>query len=135
MPQRLGQPSSHLLAGAAVVLAGLFSAKDKTIVPALDTLAALIESHGGRVVARCIQRRGVSHGGVHLMSKPFSRRTLISPGKVAELAELCRTTGATAVVFSNPLTKDQCQVLQDLLGHPTLSGEDLQPHGGYAPRP
>lgn len=129
MPQRPVQSSTRFLTGATVVLAGLFSAKDKPISLTLDTLTTLIESHGGRVVARCVQRRGVSHGGVHLMTEPFSQRTLISSGKVHELADLCRTTSATAVVFSNSLTRHQRQVLRELLDRPTFSGEDLRPRG------
>jgi hypothetical protein len=72
------EASARELAGADVALVGLFSAKDRGFSEKLDLLAGSVEAHGGRVVSRHVQRRGVSHGGVAKMSVPFSRRTLLT---------------------------------------------------------
>src|SRR5438552_1253878 len=82
MERRRGRRPSDVVAGVDVVLVGLFSAKDKEIDAKLDLLAASVEALGGQVVGRHVQRRGVSHGGARKMAWPFSRRTLLSPGKV-----------------------------------------------------
>jgi hypothetical protein len=116
------------LAGADVVLVGLFSAKDKGVDAKLDLLAASVEKHGGRVVGRYVQRRGVSHGGVHKMTSPFSRRTLLSPAKAREVADACRAAGAGVAVFLNPLTEHQRAVLGDLFDCLVMSNEDLLMH-------
>ena len=121
----LGQPAS-LLTGVDVMLVGLFSAKDKTVDARLDLLAATVEAHGGQVVCRYVQRRGVSHGGAAKMSMPYSRRTLLSPGKAGELARACRTAGIGVAVFVNPLTKHQRAVLADMFGCPVLAEEDIR---------
>ena len=44
-----------------------------------------------------MQRRGVSDGGVRLMSAPLSRRYLIGPGKLDEIATTCASKNADAV--------------------------------------
>ena len=121
----LGQPAS-LLTGVDVMLVGLFSAKDKTVDARLDLLAATVEAHGGQVVCRYVQRRGVSHGGAAKMSMPYSRRTLLSPGKAGELARACRTAGIGVAVLVNPLTKHQRAVLADMFGCPVLAEEDIR---------
>jgi 50S ribosomal subunit-associated GTPase HflX len=113
------------LAGADVLLVGLFSAKDKEFVAKLDLLAALVKVHGGRVVSRHVQRRGVSRGGAARMTEAFSRRTLVSPGKADEIAQACRAAQVGVVVFVNPLTTHQRAVLGDMLGCLVISGEDL----------
>src|SRR4051794_4882568 len=107
MNRRRGRRPSDVVAGADVVLVGLFSAKDKDFEAKLDLLAASVEDLGGRVVGRHVQRRGVSHGGARKMAWPLSRRTLLSPGKVREVAEACRSGRVTAAVFLNPLTDHQ----------------------------
>ena len=114
-----------MLAGTDVALVGLFSAKDKEYDAKLDSLAAYVEAHGGRIVSRHVQRRGVSHGGAGKMAKPFSRRTLLSPGKAREIALACRASKAGAAVFVNPLTEHQRIALSDMFGCFVLSGEDL----------
>jgi 50S ribosomal subunit-associated GTPase HflX len=111
--------------GAGVVLVGLFSAKDKDFQAAMDRLAAAVEARGGRVLGRFVQRRGVSHGGVDKMTAPFSRRTLVSPGKAREVADACRDAGADAVVFANPLTDHQRTVLAEMFACPVFSRDDL----------
>lgn len=107
------------------MLVGFFSAKDKEFDAKLDLLAALVETLGGRVVGRHVQRRGISHGGARKMASPFSRRTLLSPGKAREVADACRSAGVAAVVFVNPLTEHQRAVLGDLLGCLVISNDDL----------
>jgi 50S ribosomal subunit-associated GTPase HflX len=116
---------SSLPAGTDVVLVGLFSAKDKAVDAKLDLLAASVETLGGRVVGRHVQRLGVSHGGARKMASPFSRRTLLSPGKAREVAAACRSARVTVAVFVNPLTGHQRTVLGDLLGCLVISGDDL----------
>jgi 50S ribosomal subunit-associated GTPase HflX len=96
----------------------------------LDCLAVSVETHGGRVVGRHIQRRSVSHGGAREMSFPFSRRTLLSPGKAHEAADACRAARVGVVVFVNPLTEHQRDVLRDMFGCPLISGSDLIVHCG-----
>lgn len=118
--------SKEALHGADVALVGLFSGKDKGFGARLDRLAAAVEAHGGRVTARHVQRRGVSHGGAAKMSTPFSRRTLLSPGKAREVARACREGGVDVAVFANPLTRHQQAVLTDLLGCLVLSSTDLR---------
>lgn len=116
-----GQP----LAGADVLLVGLFSAKDREFGRKLDDLAAVVKANGGRVVGRHVQRRGVSHGGAAVMNTPFSRRTLISPGKAREVAQACRASGVAFVLFVNPLTEHQRVTLADMCGCTVISGADL----------
>jgi 50S ribosomal subunit-associated GTPase HflX len=118
-------PPACVLAGADVVLVGLFSAKDKEFGAKLDLLAASVKAHGGRVVSRHVQRRGVSHGSAARMTESFSRRTLISSGKGREIAQACRAAQVGVVVFVNPLTKHQRAVLGDMFGCLVISGEDL----------
>jgi 50S ribosomal subunit-associated GTPase HflX len=128
----LGDP----LDGADVVLIGLFSAKEKLYEVRLNEFAALVEARGGRVVRRYVQRRGASDrwrerpGGAARMSEPFSRRTLLTNGKIGEIAEACRKTDVDAAVFVNPLTSIQRTVLADILGCLVLSGDDLVANGG-----
>ena len=106
------------------MLVGLFSAKDKEVDAKLDLLAARVEALGGRVVGRHIQRRGVSRGGARKMASPLSRRTLLSSGKVREVADACRAAGVAVAVFVNPLTEHQRTVLGDMFGCPVVSGDD-----------
>jgi 50S ribosomal subunit-associated GTPase HflX len=124
-------PPACVLAGADVVLVGLFSAKDKEFGAKLDLLAASVKAHGGRVVSRHVQRRGVSHGGAAKMTESFSRRTLISPGKACEIAHACRGACAQVdvAVFVNPLSENQRSVLGDMFGCLVISGEDLSAPG------
>ncbi|MEU6025259.1 hypothetical protein [Micromonospora sp. NPDC047134] len=120
-------PPISVLAGADVVLVGLFSAKDQQIDAKLDLLATSVGAHGGRVVSRYVQRRGVSRGGAAKMAVPFSRRTLLSPGKAREIAQACRAAGVGVAVFVNPLTKHQRAVLGGMFGCSVISGDDLSP--------
>ena len=129
--KNLGDP----LDGADVVLVGLFSANEKQYDVRLDELAALAEACGSRVVGRYVQRRGASdrwkqrRGGAARMSRPFSRRTLLTHGKVREIAEACREAEVDAAIFVNTLTHLQRDVLADILGCLVFSGDDLAAHG------
>ncbi|RZT80984.1 hypothetical protein EV382_4252 [Micromonospora violae] len=105
---------------------GLFSAKDKEFVSKLNLLASLVEAHGGQVVSRQVQRRGVSSGGAGRMGDPFSRRTLLSPGRAREVADDCRRRGVGVAIFANPLTDHQRAVLMEMFGCLVLSGDDLR---------
>ncbi|AEV85621.1 hypothetical protein ACWT_4599 [Actinoplanes sp. SE50] len=128
----LGDP----LDGADVVLIGLFSAREKRYETTLDEIAALVEARGGRVVARYVQRRGASDrwkrrpGGSRRMSQPFSRRTLLTHGKVREIARACAEADIDAAVFVNTLTHRQRSVLAGILGCLIVSGDDLSIPGG-----
>ena len=83
------------------------------------------------MVGRFAQRRGASDrwderpGGSTRMSEPFSTRTLLTHGKVREIAELCRTAEVDAALFVNALTGRQRTVLTRILGCLVLSGDDL----------
>ncbi|WP_045747813.1 hypothetical protein [Actinoplanes rectilineatus] len=119
------------LAGADVVLVGLFSGNEKQYPVLLDELASLAEARGARVVARFVQRRGASDqrrhrpGGASRMSRPYSRRMLLSHGKVREIAEACREAEVTAAVFVNVLTPRQRKVLTELLGCLVFTRDEL----------
>ncbi|MFI5497297.1 hypothetical protein [Actinoplanes sp. NPDC051859] len=63
------------------------------------------------------------------MSHPFSRRTLLTHGKLREIAQACREADIDAAVFVNILTHRQRRVLAEILGCHVLSGEDLAVHG------
>ena len=125
MRRYAGKPDAAELTGADVAIIGLFSGKDKTFGAKLDQLAASVQALGGRVVSRHVQRRGVSHGGAAKMAEPFSRRTLLSPGKAREVGQACRERGVGVAVFVNSLTGLQRSVLADLFGCPVISGDDL----------
>jgi 50S ribosomal subunit-associated GTPase HflX len=122
-----------VIAGADVVLVGLFSPRHKDYARQVDDASVRIASLGGRVVARLIQRRGVSHGGVAAMSRPFSRKTVVSGGKAREIAAACDANGAAAVVFINPLTLHQQQALAEIFRRPTISICDADASGPQAP--
>ncbi|MEV5893715.1 hypothetical protein [Nonomuraea fuscirosea] len=63
------------------------------------------------------------------MDRPYSSRTLMSTGKVRKIAQVRAGAGAMAVVFFNPLTGRQRDVLSELLGCPVFGRADLQPPG------
>lgn len=131
--RRRPAPSPHAAAphlaldGARVVLVGYFSAKEKRYATVMAEAAAALEAHGAQVVARAVQRRGVSDGGVRTMSRPYSSRTLLSHGKARELAATCAATEADAAVFATPLTDRQRRTLTALLGCPALPLTEMCP--------
>ncbi|MEO0077802.1 MAG: GTPase HflX [candidate division WOR-3 bacterium] len=71
----------------------------------IDELAALTRTSGGVVVGRIIQIRPRSDPSTH-----------IGPGKVAELAELCRKHRIGMLIFDEPLTPTQLRNLEDRTG-------------------
>ena len=107
------------VAGADVVLVGYFSAKQKDFAEIMASADEQLTARGAHVVEQLVQRRGVSHGGVKKMSQPFSSRTLLSYGKVREVAEACEQ--ADAVVFVASLTERQRRTLTAMLGCPAVS--------------
>ncbi|MFC5823287.1 hypothetical protein [Nonomuraea insulae] len=124
---------TKLVAEADVLIAGLFSAKRKDHADLMDDLAVEVTALGGRAVRRFVQRRGVSGGkkghapgGTANMDRAYSARTLMSTGKVREIAEARTETQASAVVFVNDLTGRQRTVLTEMLGCPVLTRSDLQ---------
>lgn len=121
------RPPPVELTGRDVLVVGCFSARQKRYAALMDELADTVTALGARVVGRSVQRRGVSDGGVKAMDRPYSSRTLVSAGKAREIACAREETGAGAVVFLNPLTDHQRNVLAEILGCPVLSAADLRP--------
>lgn len=122
----------EVIAKANVVIAGLFSAKRKDHADLMDGLEAEVTNLGGLVSARVVQRRGISGnkkghapGGKENMDKPYSARTLMSTGKVREIAEACTQARAEAVIFYNELTDRQRTVLAGIFGCAVFSLQQL----------
>ncbi|MFJ4537368.1 hypothetical protein ACIP39_15570 [Streptomyces tibetensis] len=111
--------------GADVVLVGYFSAKQKDFETLMASAATELAAQGARVVAQIVQRRGVSDGGVQKMGLPYSSRTLLSYGKVREVAHACDQAGADAVIFTAPLTGRQQRTLAAMLGRPAVRLSDI----------
>ncbi|MDV5143517.1 hypothetical protein R1T08_04225 [Streptomyces sp. SBC-4] len=109
------------MAGARVVIVGYFSAKEKNHVALMDAADAELTARGARVLGRIVQRRGVSSGGVRKMTLPYSSRTLLSSGKIREVAEACEEADAEVVVFVAALTVHQQRVLTGTLGCHAMS--------------
>ncbi|MER7481087.1 hypothetical protein ABTX60_26190 [Streptomyces sp. NPDC126510] len=108
-----------------MVLVGYFSAKQKNFETLMATAATELAAHGARVVAQIVQRRGVSDGGARKMGLPYSSRTLLTYGKVREVALACDRTDADAAVFAASLTERQRRTLTNMLGRPAVSLSDL----------
>ncbi|SCL23970.1 GTP-binding GTPase N-terminal [Micromonospora pallida] len=108
-----------------VVLVGLFSAKDRDYQAHLEAVEARVTALGGQVLERFAQRRGVSDGGVRLMTAPLSRRFLVGRGKLAEIATTCSSRDVDAVVFVNDLNDYQRRWLSTRLERPVLTRADL----------
>lgn len=115
--------------GTDVVLVGNFSGKQKDFAALMDTAAQQATNHGVRVMGRIVQRRGISDGGARKMALPYSSRTLLSYGKVREVAALCEQTNADAALFLSTLTKRQRRVLTGMLGCPAVSLADVTESG------
>lgn len=110
---------------ADVVLVGYFSAKQKDFETVMASAAAELAARGARVVTQIVQRRGVSDGGVQTMGLPYSSRTLLTYGKVREVAQACDQANAEAVIFVASLTERQQRTLTDMLGRPAVSLSDI----------
>lgn len=114
------------LAGADVLIVGFFSAKQKDYEAVMEATATLAAALGARVAGLVAQRRGVSDGGVAVMGRPFSRQTLLRPGKVRELAQRCRAERIGAVVFVNALSDRQRLILEARLGCTVVHRGELE---------
>jgi 50S ribosomal subunit-associated GTPase HflX len=114
------------LAGTDILIAGLFSARQKDYEAVLEATAALATARGARVVGRIVQRRGVSDGGVAVMGRPFSRQALFGAGKVREIAQRCQDDRIGAVVLVNAITDHQRLILEERFGCPVLSHTELE---------
>lgn len=108
-----------------MVLVGYFSAKQKDFETLMASAVAELTARGAQVVVQIVQRRGVSDGGVRKMGLPYSSRTLLSYGKVREVAQACDQANADAVVFVASLTERQQRVLTAMLGRPAVSLSDI----------
>ncbi|MFD4555566.1 hypothetical protein ACFWP5_14800 [Streptomyces sp. NPDC058469] len=106
------------------MIVGYFSGKQKDFATLMDAAARELRERGARVVGRIVQRRGVSDGGAKKMALPYSSRTLLTYGKVREVATLCERTHADAAVFVGCLTQRQRRVLTGMLGCPAVSLAD-----------
>ncbi|MFJ7967647.1 hypothetical protein [Streptomyces sp. NPDC096324] len=109
------------MTGADVVLVGYFSAREKDFGALMDAAAEELTARGARIVGRITQRRGVSDGGARKMTLPYSSRTLLSSGKVLEVAVHCEETEADLVVFATDLTHRQQYILTGIFDRPTVS--------------
>ena len=93
----------------SVVLVGLNSPvlkkEENADEGTMEELAALVETAGGETVGTILQNR--------VSPDP---RTFIGEGKVEEVREFCRNSGAPMVIFDNDLSPSQQRVLTDLLG-------------------
>ncbi|MEU1866520.1 hypothetical protein [Streptomyces gardneri] len=108
-----------------VVLVGYFSAKQKDFETLMASAATDLATRGARVVVQIVQRRGVSDGGVQKMGLAYSSRTLLSYGKVREVAQACDQANAEAVIFVSSLTERQQRTLTEMLGRPAVSLSDI----------
>jgi 50S ribosomal subunit-associated GTPase HflX len=111
--------------GADVVLVGYFSAKQKDFETLMASAATELAARGARVVVQIVQRRGVSDGGVQKMGLPYSSRTLLSYGKVREVAQACDQANADTAIFVASLTARQQRTLTAMLGRPAVSLSDM----------
>jgi hypothetical protein len=102
------------LCGKTCVVVALVSAKDKTALERIAGIEAELCRGGARIVGRMVQRRGVSKGGVAKLNRPLSPATVISAGKVQELASLVRESGADLIVFLNELTSGQAERIEEI---------------------
>ena len=71
----------------------------------MEELSALVETAGGETVGTVLQNRAAP-----------DPRSFIGEGKVEEVREFCRNSGATMVIFDNDLSPSQQRVLTDQLG-------------------
>ncbi|MGW0882536.1 HflX-like GTP-binding protein [Streptomyces sp. NPDC002671] len=106
-------------------MVGYFSAKEKDFVTLMASAATELAARGAQVVGQIVQRRGVSDGGAQKMGLPYSSRTLLSYGKVREVAEACEQANADAAIFVASLTERQRRALTAILGCPAVSLSDI----------
>lgn len=106
--------------GRKIIVAALMSAKVNDPEIALSGYADKLASKGGIVVGRVLQRRGVSKskrpGGARRLEAPLNAATYFGTGKVREIAELRRATGADLVVVCASLSPSQLSNLEQSFG-------------------
>lgn len=117
----------HGLNGARCVIAGVVSARDKSAPQRLDELEARLCAAGATVVARVIQRRGVSRtrAGRGFKNSPdvMSPSTVLGSGKTQELVNAVTANDATLVVFLNSLRAAQAARLAALTRCEVISAD------------
>ena len=115
------------LKGERCVIAGLFSAK-VDVESRVAAVRAEVSASGGLLVGTVIQRRGVSRsnrpGGAAKMNDPIDARTVLGSGKAEELAKVCKSAGATKVVFVSDIDARQRRILGELVGCEIVSSEN-----------
>ena len=87
-----------------VLLIGVSEQDGDDAEDSLEELAELVHTAGAQVVGTLIQKRERIHPG-----------TYVGTGKVAEIAELLRTTRATGIVCDDELTPAQLKNLENML--------------------
>lgn len=92
----------------AAVLVGLVCGNEtqESVDKSLDELERLLDTAGGRCVARLTQCKDTP-----------DVRTVIGSGKAAELAYLCACNGITLVVFDCELSPSQIRNLENIVGN------------------
>ena len=86
----------------AVLVTAVFRGEDKDEAEvSLDELERLLDTAGGKCVARMTQFKTAPDAG-----------TYIGSGKVKELAELCKNNDATLVVFDTELSPSQIRNIE-----------------------
>ncbi len=88
-----------------ILAAILRQGEDEECNENLAELERLFDTAGGKVTARVTQMR----------SAPDAK-TVIGSGKLAEMAELCRMTGAEVVIFDDELSPAQIREIEAALG-------------------
>jgi 50S ribosomal subunit-associated GTPase HflX len=115
------------LSGARCILAGVVSTRDRSAPQRLDDLEAQLCAAGATVVARVVQRRGVSRtrAGRGFKNSPdvISPATLLGSGKTQELVDAVTAHHATLVVFLNSLRAGQAARLAELTGCEIISAD------------
>jgi|GEM_PF-6414591 len=115
----LTSPLPHLK-GRRCVIVALLSARVPDPDTILGEMESAVQTAGGTVVGRMVQRRGASRskrrGGSNRMDQPLTQRTLLGTGKTAELAILAESTKADAVLMYNGLTPRQRRALNEFTG-------------------
>lgn len=87
-----------------VILVGVSEQEGDDAEDSLAELAELVKTAGATVVGTLIQKRELIHPG-----------TYVGTGKVAEIAELLESTGATGIVCDDELSPAQLKNLENML--------------------
>lgn len=97
-----------------VVLVGVSEQDGDDADDSLSELAELVKTAGATVVGTLIQRREKIHPG-----------TYVGTGKVAEIAELVESTGATGIVCDDELSPDSRKIWRRTLTQRLWTGHLL----------